>query len=150
MSTPCHDNLDVQNDQSASSGARAQRPKRAKAQKVLSTEAPPKAREFKRYVIAAAALRGIYTLDELADQVGVTPASMRNWWAGALPKAETLDRIAKATGLPRSELVEWVHYDGPPPTFPTPETAAVAEDPRDTRIQRAHAAPRRRRHDDPP
>lgn len=86
---------------------------------MLSTDAfaQTKGEQLRRYVIAAGVLRGVFTLDDLADAIGVTPAAMRSWWGGVRPKAETIGWIARVTGFSRNELYEWLHFDGPPPSF---------------------------------
>lgn len=75
---------------------------------------------FRRVVAGAAALRGIYTNDGLAEAAGVSRGTVTGWWGGALPKAETVPGIVRATGLDRQELIDWVYYEGPLPHLPQP------------------------------
>jgi hypothetical protein len=81
--------------------------------------------DLKRYIRAAAALREIYNDVDLADAVEVTPGAVRGWWGGAMPKPETIDDLARATGLALDELTRFVYYDGPPPALPEPEPDAI-------------------------
>lgn len=85
--------------------------------------------EMKRYVRAAAAMRGIFEDRALATRAEVSERTVSGWWRGAVPKHEALDSIARTTGLARDELVDWLYYDGPPPRLPgcdEPEEIAVA------------------------
>lgn len=71
--------------------------------------------EFRRYITAAAVLRGAFTADEMSELFGITTGGMRGWWKGARPKAETLSDLADAAHIDPIELVRYVHLGGPPP-----------------------------------
>ena len=78
-------------------------------------------REYRRHLLAAAALHDIFTVGELATAIGVSPGTVQGWWRGAQPKAETLPKIARATGYRTDELYAWVYEAGEPPHFPDSE-----------------------------
>lgn len=110
----------MQNDQSDNRGASGQRGKRKKQGGDVLSPQLQRGDTFRRVVVAAATLRGIYTDDGLADAAGVSRGTVRGWWLGALPKAETMPGLARATGLDRQEVIDWVHYGGLPPRLPQP------------------------------
>lgn len=81
----------------------------------------------KRYVRAAAALRGLYDDTAIALEVGVDRIAVGRWWQGAQPKPDALGRLALATGLSTDELTRFVYYGGPPPTLPLDPLSGVRE-----------------------
>lgn len=74
--------------------------------------------DLKRYVRAAAALRGVFDDVTLGDRVGRTRNTIGKWWAGAKPEPDALHRIAQETDLSADELIRFVYFDGPPPVLP--------------------------------
>lgn len=80
--------------------------------------------EFKRIVRAAAALSDLYDDSALAAAVHASRNTVAGWWRGARPEPARIEDIATATGLSRDELVDFIHYDGPPPHLPAQDEAA--------------------------
>jgi transcriptional regulator with XRE-family HTH domain len=118
----------VQNEQSAKSVARKQRG--GKGDEGLSPEEQAvklRGQEYRRYIVAAAALRDIYTVGDLARAVGVSEGTVQGWYRGAQPKAETLPKIARATGFRTDALFAWVYGGGGPPPLPDPAEEAEAQ-----------------------
>lgn len=84
-------------------------------------------RTLKRYVRAAAALNDIYDDTTLGDAAGVGRGAVAGWWKGTRMSTDTISELAGATGLSRDELIEFVHYGGPPPMLPDPAILPVQE-----------------------
>lgn len=86
--------------------------------------------ELRRVLRAAAAMRGLYDDQAIADASGVHRNTVSGWWKGATPEPLTLQRFADATGVPIEELSAFVHYGGPPPRlgWTTPEQRAESQD----------------------
>jgi transcriptional regulator with XRE-family HTH domain len=82
--------------------------------------------EYRRHLLAAAALHDIYTVGELAEAVGVSPGTVQGWWRGAQPKATTLPKISRALGFTTEGLFAWFYEGARPPRLSDPE--AEAED----------------------
>ena len=82
---------------------------------------------MKRYVRAAAALRGLYDDTAIGVAVGLNRIAVGKWWQGAQPQPATLGRLAEATGLSIDELTGFVYYGGPPPTLPLDPLSGVRE-----------------------
>lgn len=82
---------------------------------------------FKRYVRAAAALRGLFDDTALGAEVGRTRIAVGKWWTGSRPEPDAILRLADATGLSVDELTRYVYYDGPPPHLPADEEAEAQE-----------------------
>lgn len=135
MSTLAYDNPTVQN---AKSGAPTHR--RTRDGEVLSpaeAAAFMRGQDLKRYVRAAAAMRGLYDDTALGKAVGRTRVAVGKWWTGSKPEPDAVGRLASATGLSVEELGRFIYYDGPPPHLPDPVEAEAQE--------RAEAAERSRR-----
>lgn len=86
----------------------------------LEAAALDRGQAFKRYIRAAAALSDLYDDSVLADAVGIGRGAVSGWWRGSKPSAETIVRLARATGLSADELYRFLYADGPPPTLPEP------------------------------
>jgi hypothetical protein len=87
----------------------------------LDTAKSRRGDEQKRYLRAVAALRGIYFDTELAPALKVSERTLYGWWDGATPGPASIEKISKLSGLPRQELIDWLHYDGPPPAISAEE-----------------------------
>ena len=96
---------------------------------------------FRRYVRAAAALRGIFDNSELARRMEVQRGTVNGWWTGARIEAESIPRLAEVTGLDADELWRFVYADGPPPTLPDPALSPVLEGIRRDQARQATEAP---------
>ena len=83
-------------------------------------------REYRRYLLAAAALHEIYTVGDLASAVGVSAGTVQGWWRGAQPQAATLPKIARALGFTTEALFAWFYGSGGPPGLADPEQDARA------------------------
>jgi len=81
---------------------------------------------FKRVIRAAGALRDLFDDASIAEAVGVGRGAVGDWWTGARPGAETIYRLASATGLSPEELTRFVYFDGPPPALPEPESPVTS------------------------
>jgi hypothetical protein len=90
----------------------------------VETVARDRGRALKRYVRAAAALRGLYDDVSIGEAVGVNRGAVAAWWDGAQMKPETIRRLAEKTGLSFEDLTRFVYLDGPPPKLPEPSGPA--------------------------
>ena len=120
MSTLDYDHRGVQN---AKSGARGHHPDtEGEVLSPVEAAAFSRGQALKRYVRAAAAMQGLYDDVALANATKVKRGTVRGWWVGAQPSPVTIQRLAAATNLDLDELVAFVHFDGPPPHLPDPES----------------------------
>lgn len=104
---------------------------------------------LKRHVRAAAALSGLFDDTALADAVGVKRGTVSGWWDGAQPKPETLEQLARVTGLSVDELTSFFYFGGEPPGLPAPweedHVAGTVEE----AVQRRHTQQSRERRTHP-
>jgi hypothetical protein len=109
-------------------------------------------------------IEGIPSLVRLAEAAPVSYDTLHAWFRGRPPSPGSGGLVAQVLGVTYNDLME--AYEGRPrdggryvkdEDLVALVEAAVqralargaAEDPRDIRIRRAHAAPQHRRHDDP-
>lgn len=114
MSSLDMDNPPVEN---AKSGARTHHQKGDREVGDVISPAEIRGHDLKRYVRAAAALRGLYDDKAIARRVQRSPNTVAGWWRGARPDPESLAAIADVTGLSSEELVQYVYFDGPAPVI---------------------------------
>lgn len=110
------------------SGARAHRKRRD--EEVLSAQevrAQNRGQLLKRYVRAAAALRGMYDDKAIAAAVGRGRGAVGAWWTGSRMEPDTIMRLADVLGLSFEELSRFVYGDGPPPRLPASGPAGLQE-----------------------
>lgn len=116
--------------QNERSGARAHRTRQG--EEVLSpleAEARDRGRDLKRYIRAAAALRGLYDDTAIGAAVEVNRGAVSRWWDGAQMKPETMQRLADATGLKFEDIARFVYFGDRPPDLPEASSLPGASGP---------------------
>jgi transcriptional regulator with XRE-family HTH domain len=140
----------MQNEQSKKPGARKQRAGKGRGEMLSAAEFGTAYRgdQFKRYIKAAFALRGLYEDTAIAGAVRMTRGAVSGWWHGARPDHEAIGEIAKATGLPRGELYDFIHHGGPPPMLPLSERLTPEDEEVRDRLLALDASPKPPRPED--
>jgi hypothetical protein len=151
------------------SGAYRQRPPprrgSRKAVAIVGTDAKRLAgKRLKAFVLDRMAVVGIATLVELSAQADIAYDTLHRWFRGLAPAPRAGGKVAATLKVAYTDLL--AAYEGTTQAggrfVKDDELVALveeavaralaretAEDPRDIRIRRAHAAPLHRRHDDP-
>lgn len=73
---------------------------------------------LKRYLRSVAALHARYEDTDLAADLGVSRNTVGAWWMGAKMQPETIKQAADRYGLPLHEVLDFVQFDGPAPSYP--------------------------------
>lgn len=94
-------------------------------------------RAYRRRLLAAAALHDIYTVNELAAAIEVSPGTVQGWWRGAQPQAVTIPKIARALGFTTEALFAWFYEGASPPRLSDPESERSEGEARGARAAQA-------------
>jgi hypothetical protein len=121
-------------------------------------------KRLRAYVEDRMGAEGIASLVQLAESAPVSYDTLHAWFRGRPPSVGAGGNVARVLGVSYNDLME--AYEGRPrnggrvlsdealvalveEAVARALARGAAEDPRDIRIRRAHAAPLHRRHDDP-
>jgi transcriptional regulator with XRE-family HTH domain len=104
---------------------------------------------LKRYVRAAAAIKGLFEDEDIAAAAGIHRNTIQGWWRGTRPAPESLRELAEATDLSFEDLTRFVYLGGPPPLLPEPVDVTADDEERvsDALDGGAHRGVERRRRD---